>query len=272
MSPMARSAVWAVVGIVVLAAALYAAIRLLMRPAKGSDPTVAGALVLVGKDGVLEDIPLYTYAGDVRRRSAVIGVSLAAGPEDTPVRILFSHVRSNDGISTSADVSVVKPPRRIGTDSAQYSFHQSHRRDIVAIDVLVAAGSRVSISCNVTCPPDMETCTTCRMAFAPPLNRDLIAIASQDGYQPVLPVMANVQRIAEATGFFTSGGRRVHDHMLGSITESAYLDARDPILRAFWTDESKRSWQSFWLFFLAAASALGVALIFEALRPLIDTR
>jgi len=224
-----------------------------MRP-RGSDPTVVGALVLVAENDVLGDAPLYTYAGNIRSGKAVLGVSLTGGAQAVRVRILFSHARENASLSTSAKASIVAPARFIGVDTARYSFHQSHQREIVAVDVAIAAGARVSVSCDVPKPPDLETCTSCRMAFAPPLSRDILALASRGGFNPIMPVMANIQRVPQSTGFSTTGGRRVHDHVLGSITEASYLDANDPILRAFWADEPKRSWQSFWLFFLAAIS------------------
>jgi hypothetical protein len=102
------------------------------------------------------------------------------------------------------------------------------------------------------------------------MNKDIMAKARVGGYEAVWPVMANVQRVTESTGFVTTGGRRVHDDTAGSITEASYLTTADPILRAFWTDEPARAWQTFWLFFLAAVSALGMAMLVEASQPWIE--
>lgn len=263
-----RSIIWFVFGLVVLGVTFSAAIRLLARTDDDRNPTIVGALVLKKAGETLAGTPLYTYVGDVKTRSAVIGIGLSGGSKPITLRVLFSNIKPDGCIPNG--VSLLNQPQSIGPDTAFYSFHQAHVRDIFMFDVAVPADAKGSISCNVTDPPERETYVTRRIAFSPPTNKDILAKARAGGFEPVWPVMANIQRVTESTGFTTFGGRPVHDNAFGSITEASYLTLLDPVLRAYWSDEPSRSWQTFWLFFLAVVSGLGAAMLLEAVRPWIE--
>jgi hypothetical protein len=118
--------------------------------------------------------------------------------------------------------------------------------------------------------PSAKPYTTRRMAFSPPMNPDIVALAQGGGFQPVWPVMASIQRVTESTGFTTIGGQPVHENALGAYVEASLLRRDDPILRAFWTDEPARAWQTFWLFFWAALAGLAFAILIEAVRPFVE--
>jgi hypothetical protein len=229
---------------------------------------IVGGLVLVPNGSKLESRPNFVYIGNINSQSAVLGVSLKGGMRPILARVLFSN--TVERTCQVADGSEVGTPKSIGTDVAFYSFHQAHSRRIDELMISVPARSSVSVSCNVSDLPDRETFTSRRIAFSPPGNTDIMTAARRDGYEAVWPISASIQRVTESTGFTSIGGDPVHDDTIGAIEEAVVLTPQDRILRAYWTDEPARSWQTFWLFFLALVAALGVAMILEAIRPSID--
>jgi len=263
-----RSLIWGSLGGIILAVAFFAALRLLARVNEDRDPTIVGGIVLVKQGQKLGSVPLFVYVGDVYSRSAVIGMSVKGGTSETTVRVLYSNIVAG-GCSVENAV-LLGEPRGIGSDTAFYSFHQAHVRTIYAIDATIAPNVVARISCNVSDPPERETFTTRRIAFSPPLNKDITDAAGEGGFALVWPVIASIQRVTESTGFGTSGGEPVHNDTLASVLEASALTAQDPILRAFWTDERARSWQTFWLFFWAASASLGFGMLVEAARPFIE--
>jgi len=263
-----RSIIWLVLGVVVVGISVYFATRLLNRTNDDRDPTIVGALTFLKVGEKLGAAPLYTFVGDIWTRSAVIGVGLTGGPQPATVRIILSNVKQ--GSCTPSGVRLLAGPTNIGKDTSFYSFHQAHIRDIFMLEVEVPANTTASISCDVTDPPERETFVTRRIAFAPPTNSDIEATVREGGYEPLWPAMVSIQRVTESTAFVTSGGKRVHDNPIGATTEASYLTPQDPILRAYWSDERARTYQTFGLFFLAVTSAVGAAMLVEALRPWIE--
>lgn len=259
---------WALLGVIVIGISLAVASRLLSKTVDDTKPTVVGAVFLQRKGDLLGSPPLFTYVGDVGSRSGVIGVGLQGGPKTTTARILFTNVKSCEA---SGAVKLVSEPKLLGSDLALYSFHQGSTRKVYVVEVEVAANAHGGVSCNVTDYPERETYITRRVAFSPPLSKDILASVIEGGYVAIMPMMVNIQRVTGSTGFNTSGGKRVEDNAIGAITESSYLSADDIILRAFWNDEHARSRQTFWLFVLAAAAGTGFAMLIEAIHPLIDS-
>jgi hypothetical protein len=211
-----RWMLWAILGTAIIFCAFFSARNLLARTNDDKDPTIVGALALIQSGNSFGSPPSFAYVGNIRPAGGVIGVAMVGGPAAMTVRLLMSNVIS-DKCEASNGATIVSPPKEIGIDTAVYSLHQAHPRRIFSIDISVPAYKQTSVSCNVTDPPERETYTTRRIAFAPPLNPDIIAIASEGGFQPVLPIMASIQRVTESTGFNTIGGTPVHDHTIGSI-------------------------------------------------------
>lgn len=263
-----RSLIWLGFCVVVLVVAFVAAARLVSRVNDDRNPTVVGGLLLTKGGGGLSSIPLFEYVGDVATKSAVLGFFARAGEGEVRARLLLSNV-----IVGKCDVqgaSVIAEPHDLGIDTAFYSSHQGHQRHIYAIDLTIAPHAYARVTCNITDPPERETYATRRIAFSPPLNNDMLVKAQEGGFVPIWPLDASIQRVTESTGFTTSGGQRVDDSTIAATYEAYRLTPTDPILRAFWTDERARSWQTFWLLFWAALAGLGFAMLLEAVRPFIE--
>lgn len=266
-----RSILWSVPGALTIGASLFTAIRLLARVANEAHPTIVGATLFKRDADLLGGLPLYAYVGDYPTRSGVLSINLIGGPKPIVVRALFTNVKPN-GCKPSPGATLLSGPTLIGTDVAFYSLHQASERKIYVVEVEIAAHApAASISCDVLDHPERETFTTRRIAFLPPLTKEITAHVIDGGYKYLMPMMVSIQRVTESTGFNTSGGVRVHDHRLASLLEASYLNPEDLLLRAFWTDERARSAQTFWLFVLAGIVGAGFAMLVEAVRPIVES-
>jgi hypothetical protein len=90
LAPLQRSIIWAALAIIVLAAVCVAVIRIL-RTVDDLNPVIVGGIVLVKAGEALGGAPLYTYIGDVRSRSGVVGIGLAGSSRPRIFRVLVTQ-------------------------------------------------------------------------------------------------------------------------------------------------------------------------------------
>jgi hypothetical protein len=150
------SASWGSIGAILLLVTTFAVSRLVGTTIDDRHPIVVGGLVLTRQGQRLGSTPLFSYVGDVKSRSAVLGVAVTGGGANSTARVLFSDII--EGSCQIIGGAIISGPRPLGIDSAFYSLHQGYQRRVFAVDISVAAHQRlVSISCNVSDIPERET-------------------------------------------------------------------------------------------------------------------
>jgi hypothetical protein len=262
------SVIWLLTAATILCIAFGVA-AIVLAPGKADlKPTIVGGFVLLRAGQRLQHPPIVVYVGNEHTRSAALSINLTTGPEPVTARLLYSNIKPDTWDLTGS--TLVGEPHRLGVDTAFYSLHEGFQRTIFAVDVAIPPGTTASIASNVADFPQRETYTTRRIAISPPINSEIIARAQQGGFEPVWPFIVSVQRVTNSTGFTTTGGQPIQNNALGAILEGRLLTQADPIVRAFWTNERARSWQTFWLFVLAAVAGLGFAALLEAVGPWIN--
>jgi hypothetical protein len=231
-------------------------------PTSDEVPIVGGIVILATADNLREP-PLFTYFSAYMNGG--LSVHLKTGISATSGYVLLTDL---DSVPCEAirGLTITSGPTYLFDDTSLYSINQGYSRKLYSIGFVALPNSDATLTCTTAIVPQADSFVTRRIAFEPPLQKDLLSRLSG---APVKSEWVSIERLAGSSGVTFSGGERVHSSALGAILEAQEINPQDPIVRAYWTDEERIGARDFILFLAAALIGLATAGLFEWLRGLL---